>query len=53
MSIEGRKEALEARHAKLEATIEKMVVRPYYSDLEMAELKKQKLAIKDELEALS
>lgn len=53
MSIEGRRSALEARHADLDKRIEDMIARPYYSDLEVAELKKQKLALKDELTRLA
>lgn len=49
MSIEGRRSALEARHAEIDKRIEDMIAQPYYSDLEVADLKKQKLALKDEL----
>ena len=52
MSHEGRKESLERQHEKLEHEIEETIKRPYYSDLEVAKLKKKKLHIKDQLVAI-
>lgn len=49
MSIEGRKTSLQAKHADLERRIDEMMSRPSCSDLDLADLKKEKLAIKDEL----
>ena len=49
MSIEGRKLSLQAKHTDLERRIEEMMSRPSCSDLDLADLKKEKLAIKDEL----
>lgn len=49
MSIEGRKISLQAKHAELERRIDEMMSRPSCSDLDLADLKKEKLAIKDEL----
>ena len=49
MSIEGRKTALEAKHTELERKIDALSAHPSTSDLDLVELKKEKLAIKDEL----
>lgn len=52
MSIEGRKESLKAKHETIENRIDELTAHPSVSDLEVAGLKKQKLAIKDELAQL-
>ena len=52
MSIEGRKTSLQAKHADLERRIDEMISRPSCSDLDLADPKKEKLAIKDELYAI-
>lgn len=49
MSIEGRKTALEAKHTELERKIDTLSAHPSTSDLDLVELKKEKLAIKDEI----
>lgn len=49
MNIEGRKSALEHKHTVLEDTLDKMSHQPSVDDLELTEIKKQKLAIKDEI----
>lgn len=52
MSHEERIEALKARHEALEAEIVDESNRPHPDDIAVAELKKQKLRIKDEIEGL-
>lgn len=49
MNIEGRKSALEHKHTVLEDALDKMSHQPSVDDLELTEIKKQKLAIKDEI----
>ena len=53
MSIDPRIEALKARHQSLEQTIEDEEGRPHPDDLHLAELKKEKLRIKDEIAELN
>lgn len=53
MSIEGRRIALQARHEELDKRIENLLTHPYHSNAEVADLKKQKLAIKDEMVRIS
>jgi len=52
MSIDPRIESLKARHHSLEETIENEEGRPLPDELHIAELKKEKLRIKDELALL-
>lgn len=52
MSIENRIRALEERHAQLDRAIEDMEHRPHYTPEEMSQLKRQKLALKDEISIL-
>ena len=49
MSMEESLDQLRAQHAELEAAIEKENARPHPDDFEIAQMKKQKLAIKDRL----
>ena len=42
-------EALEAKHAQLEALIDEEEHRPHPDDIRLHELKKEKLRIKDEM----
>lgn len=53
MSIEGHLEALKKKHASLEAEIEKALQSPATDPLHIADLKKRKLQIKEEIERLS
>ncbi|MDE0255275.1 MAG: YdcH family protein, partial [Rhodospirillaceae bacterium] len=53
MSVDPRIEALKARHHTLEQSIADEEARPLPNDLHIAELKKQKLRIKDEIAMLS
>lgn len=52
MSIEGRKESLHAKHADLDKRLTALMNQPSASDLAIADLKKEKLAVKDELTRL-
>lgn len=52
MSIDPRIESLKARHHSLEQTIENEEARPHPDELQLAELKKEKLRIKDEIAEL-
>lgn len=49
MSLQDRIESLKAKHAALETAIESESRRPYPNEPHIAVLKRQKLAIKDEL----
>lgn len=49
MSLLDRIESLKARHAALESAIEMETRRPQPDDSQIADLKRQKLRIKDEL----
>jgi len=53
MSLAERIEALRDKHQSLESAIELEHHRPHPDDLEISELKKQKLALKDEINHLS
>ena len=53
MSRDERIEALKAKHQALEQAIEQENSRPHPDDMEIVNLKKQKLVIKDELAALT
>lgn len=52
MATEARIRELDSRHNKLEARIEDAQKSPTADSLQLAVLKKQKLKIKEELEAL-
>jgi hypothetical protein len=49
MSSDDRVDALKAKHAALEAALDQEVHRPNPDSTALAELKRQKLKIKDEL----
>jgi hypothetical protein len=52
MAVEARLRELGARHQSLEKAIQDELRRPSADDLKLQELKRQKLKLKDELEAL-
>ena len=52
MSVEGRIEKLRRDHQELERQILDLEAHPGVDPLEVSELKKRKLAIKEELQAL-
>jgi len=52
MSVEEHIDALKAKHASLEEAIEQENQHPHPDDLKIAELKKEKLRIKDEIASL-
>jgi hypothetical protein len=52
MALEARIRELGSRHQALEAAIQDELRRPAADDLKLQELKKQKLKLKEELEAL-
>jgi hypothetical protein len=52
MALEARIRELGSRHQSLEAEIQDELRRPGGDDLRLQELKKQKLKLKEELEAL-
>ncbi len=49
MSTEGRVASLKAKHTLLDKKISDLTAGPAFSDLELMDLKKEKLAVKDEL----
>ena len=53
MALENRIDSLKARHTELEVAITLENQRPHPDDSEIHALKKEKLRIKDELEALT
>ncbi|MBF0269906.1 MAG: YdcH family protein [Alphaproteobacteria bacterium] len=53
MSIEDRLESLRTKHAALEAALENETHRPSPDDVQIHELKRQKLRLKDEMHRLS
>ncbi len=53
MSIEDRLSALRHKHADLESKIENENSRPHPDDSAIAELKRQKLRVKDEIHRLN
>jgi len=53
LSTEQRIAALKAEHSKLENALEEEEGRPLPDSLAIASMKRQKLAIKDEIEQLS
>ena len=52
MSIESHVAELERRHAALESQIREAVARPSSDSLEIADLKRRKLQLKDEINRL-
>jgi hypothetical protein len=53
MSLLDRVQSLKAKHAALETALDEEVRRPLPDDASIAELKRKKLKIKDELERIS
>ena len=53
MSLLDRVQSLKAKHAALEAALDDEARRPLPDDASIAELKRKKLKIKDELERLA
>ena len=53
MGLQTRIESLKEKHANIEAELEVIVSRPHPDETTLASLKKQKLAIKDELETIN
>lgn len=53
MSVEERISSLRAKHQDLETKLEEEINRPWPDDALVADLKKEKLRIKDELAQLS
>ncbi|NQW00902.1 MAG: YdcH family protein [Rhodospirillales bacterium] len=53
MSLQDRIESLKVKHATIEHALETKSSRPHPDDVELAELKKKKLAIKDEIVSIS
>ena len=52
MSVEARLETLNERHKELEAALHEETMHPAFSESKLVDLKRKKLAIKDEMEAL-
>lgn len=52
MALEARLRELDNRHRKLDRTIEQELTRPASDDIRIAELKRQKLRLKEEIEGL-
>lgn len=52
MAIEARVQDLDAKHRELDAKIQSEMKRPNFDDLTIADLKRQKLALKDQISAL-
>ena len=52
MSLASHLAQLERKHGDLEREIDEAMSHPAYDDLEIARLKRRKLAIKDEMEKL-
>ncbi|WP_297323578.1 DUF465 domain-containing protein [uncultured Bartonella sp.] len=52
MATEAHLASLERKHKEIEAEIEKAMAAPSADDLEINELKRKKLALKDEIEKL-
>lgn len=53
MSLQDRIESLKEKHATIEHALESKSNLPLPDEAELAELKKQKLAIKDEIVSIS
>ncbi|MDB5469975.1 MAG: hypothetical protein JWR84_1535 [Caulobacter sp.] len=52
MALEARLRELDLRHRKLDRTIEEELTHPASDDIRIAELKRQKLRLKEEIEGL-
>ena len=52
MAVQARIRELGARHQSLERAIEDELSRPAWDDMRLRELKRQKLRLKEEMEAL-
>ncbi len=52
MSIESRLETLTQRHQELEAALHNEKTHPAFDETKLSDIKRKKLAIKDEMEAL-
>lgn len=52
MAVEARIRELGSRHNSLETAIQEEMRRPAYDDMKLKELKRQKLKLKEEMEAL-
>ena len=52
MALEARLRELDSRHRKLDRTIEQETNHPASDDIRIAELKRQKLRLKEEIEGL-
>lgn len=52
MSLASHLEELERKHGDIEREIDQAMLHPSVDDLEIANLKRRKLAIKDEIEKL-
>jgi hypothetical protein len=52
MTVEARLQSLRARHAQLEDELHREQTRPHGDDAHVAELKREKLRLKDEIERL-
>ena len=52
MALDARLEELSEKHRALDRKIEEELARPTSDDLKIAELKRQKLRLKDEMERL-
>ncbi len=52
MALEARLRELDSRHRKLDRTIERELTHPASDDIRIAELKRQKLRLKEEIEGL-
>ena len=52
MSLANHLEELQRRHGEIDRQIDEAMLHPSVDDLEIASLKRRKLAIKDELEKL-
>jgi hypothetical protein len=52
MALDARIRELGSRHQSLEQAIQDEMRRPYADDLKLRELKRQKLRLKEEIEAL-
>jgi hypothetical protein len=52
MTIDSHIHQLELRHKELESKLEKVLASPSADDVEIADIKRQKLQIKDKIHAL-
>ena len=52
MAIDSHIHQLEQRHRELEAKLEQVLTHPSADDVEIAEIKRQKLQIKDKIQLL-